>query len=48
MVVDAAVEAEPGVILRHRIERSVATLQEAQALGSTLAAELAERSVAAT
>jgi hydroxymethylbilane synthase len=48
MMVDAAVEAEPGVILRHRIERSVATVQEAEALGTALAAELAERSVAAT
>jgi porphobilinogen deaminase len=47
MVVDAAVEAEPGVILRHRIERSVATVQEAEALGTALAAELAARSVAA-
>ena len=48
MVVDAAVEAELGVILRHRIERSVATVQEAQALGTALAAELTARSVAAT
>jgi porphobilinogen deaminase len=46
MVVDAAVEAEPGVVLRHRIERGVATVQEARALGAALAAELAARSVA--
>jgi hydroxymethylbilane synthase len=48
MVVDAAVETEPGVILRHRIEGSVSTVQEAQALGTALAAELTARSVAAT
>ncbi len=40
IVVDAAVETEAGSLVRHRLRRAVATLEEAQALGITLAAEL--------
>lgn len=48
MVVDAAVQAQAGVLLRHRLQRAVSTIEEARALGTALAAELAARSVAAT
>jgi hydroxymethylbilane synthase len=48
MVVEAAVETQPQVLLRHRLQRAVATVEEAQALGAALASELSGRSVAAT
>jgi hydroxymethylbilane synthase len=48
MVVEAAVETQPQVLLRHRLQRAVATVEEAEALGTALASELSARSVAAT
>jgi hydroxymethylbilane synthase len=48
MVVDVAVETQPQLLLRHRLQRTVATVQEAQALGTAVASELRGRSVAAT
>jgi hydroxymethylbilane synthase len=47
MRVEAAVETEPGSLLRHQLQRDVATLAQAQALGVTLAAELRDRGAAA-
>ncbi|MGP8101294.1 MAG: hydroxymethylbilane synthase [Candidatus Cybelea sp.] len=40
MVVDAAVETQPDVLLRHRLQRAVSTVEEAEALGTALASEL--------
>jgi hypothetical protein len=48
MVVEAAVETQPQVLLRHRLQRAVTTVEEAEALGIALASELSARSVAAT
>ncbi|HLY03981.1 MAG TPA: hydroxymethylbilane synthase [Candidatus Cybelea sp.] len=48
MVVDAAVETQPQVLLRHRLRRAVTTLEDAAALGTALASELSARSVAVT
>jgi hydroxymethylbilane synthase len=46
MVVDAAVETEPGVVLRHRLQRAVSTVEESVALGTALASDLSARGVA--
>ena len=46
LVVDAAVETQPGTIVRHRLEARVATPTEAETLGVRLAAELSARTPA--
>ncbi|MFY9720086.1 MAG: hydroxymethylbilane synthase [Candidatus Cybelea sp.] len=48
MIVDAAVETQPGTVVRHRLEGRVTDAHAAEALGTKLATELGARGVTAS